>query len=104
MAISTYLSHAGEVVRFLLEYTGQKYSEQGPTTRAEFLQLRDTECLLPFGQIPVLQVPVSPAEDNQSAVINIAQTQAIVEYLAMRYDYLGLNGGATAISRATVYV
>jgi hypothetical protein len=92
----------GEGVRWLLEYTGQPYTEQVPATRGDFLRLRDEEEVLPFGQVPaLLTVPVGARAQH---VVSVAQTQAIIEYLATKFDYLGLLGDGSALSRARVYV
>ena len=87
----------GEVVRFMLAYTQQAHEEIHVTSRDQFLELRDSLKQLPFGQIPLLRVR-DPANDG--AVMNLSQTQAIVEYLAHKHSYLGLVGSGTAASRA----
>ena len=92
----------GEVVRFVLAYVGQPYDEEFVPSRAAFLRLRDGDFQLPFGQIPVLRISSQRNADSDSNEVAsrdnvlIGQTQAIVEFLARTYNYLGLLGDSCA--------
>ena len=93
----------GEVARFVLAYTGHKYTEHLVNTREEFLRLRDEVQHMPFGQLPVLRVRTG--RGASASIVNISQTQAIVEHISHLYEHVGLLGPAgEPASRATVYV